>query len=695
MAQSAFPCVSSLTTAVRSALLPLTALCAVPALAETPQAGETPIERMVVTASALKASVPMADAPQSVSLVSGEALAFRQVQKLDEALRFNAGVLSAPYGADNDADWIKVRGFDAATYLDGSRLFKDGYYGWMLEPYGLDRVELLKGPASILYGEAPPGGVVNAVLKKPTETAFGELSLQLGSRNHHQIGLDLGGPTGDSGDRRYRVVGLFKEGDGELDHTDNSRYYLAPSVAWDLSERTTFTLLTSVMQDDGTPTNGFFPAYGTLITGPEGTIDRRTNLGEPEYDTYQRTQAALGYQLDHQIGEHWDFHQNFQYGYNDLLLRSVYAFPSAEAGPLTQGLVYREGDIHSLTLDSRAIGQWYGDKADHTLLLGLDLQSHRNRGQELDDYAFGTIDPFNPVYGDYTPLDPDSVTARTIDKRQSGLYGQYQFKWDQRWIGIIGGRYDYVDTRNHNRTAGVVDRGSEDQLSLNAGLMYQSDLGLSPYISYAESFEVIGTVDPATGELYKPLEGQQTEVGIKYQPYGFDGYLNLAWFDLVQTHALVTNPDTWVQTQTGEVSSRGVELEGAGYLTEALMLTASYTYTDARTDETYGQGTRRAGMIPRHQANLWLDYDLASVPGLKLGTGVRYVGSSVDNPASSDRKIPAYTLWDLALKYELNPRWQLQLNANNLLDEAYVSACDYYCYYGESRRLLATLNYRW
>lgn len=676
--------------------LSLAVLCT-PVVAQASEQAQVPDETIVVTASALKVATPMAESPTSVSVVNRDDLDIHQVQKLDEAFRYNAGVLSAPYGADNDTDWLKVRGFDAATYLDGSRLFKDGYYGWMIEPYGLDRVELLKGPASILYGEAPPGGVINAVTKKPTYEPRGEINVQAGNKDHKQVGIDVSDSVNGRDDMRFRIVGIFKDGDGELNGTENTRYYFAPSLAIDLSADTTLTLLASVLYDDGVPTNGFFPAYGTLIDTPFGKIDPSTNLGEPDYDRYRRTQVSLGYQLDHQINDTWEFAQNAKYGYNKLLLRSTYAFPSDSSTTLQRGLVFRDGDTESFTVDNKAVGRWYSDYTEQTLLLGLDLQSHRNSGKELDSYSFGTIDAFDPQYGNFTPIDPNTAIDRRISKQQAGLYAQYQMRLYDQWVGIVGGRFDYVETQNKNGTADTREARYDSEFSPNAGLMYLAENGMSPYVSYSESFEVLTTIDTATNELYKPLKGKQTEVGVKYTPDAFDGYINLAWFNLEEENALVTNPNTWVKTQTGEVKSKGVELEGVGYITDDLKLTASYTYTDARTDETYGKGKQRAGMIPRHMASAWFDYDFTSagLEGFRLGSGIRYVGTTVDNPASSHRQVAAYTLWDAVAQYDINRAWQAQLNINNITDKEYVSSCDYYCYYGESRRVVASLNYRW
>lgn len=694
---------NSLTIAVRKALVCAIAPAAVVSFMAHAQDDSTEMETITVTAQALKVETPAKETPRSVSIISEDELRVRAPQKLDEALRYTSGVTSQPYGADNDTDWFKVRGFDAATYLNGNRLFRDGYYTWLVEPYGLESVEVVKGPSAILFGESAPGGVVNAVQKKPTFTPQGEVKVEVGNNNHQSIGFDIADEANDSGTMRYRLVGLMTSQDGELDDTENERFYIAPSLEIDVSDRTMLTLMATYLKDDGVPTNPFFPAAGTLVDSEYGKIDPSTNLGEPDYDKYERTQISLGYLLEHDINDTWTFSQNANYGSNELFLRSVYSMPSPgwdlnDDSLYYRGIVFRDGKNQSFTFDNNAVGNWMTDNAEHTVLVGVDLQYHNTKGDEQDNYSFGTVNPFNPSYGNYTPLDSADNIKREIDKYQASVYSQYQLKFHEQWIGNVGARYDWVKTENSGKGASVDQSESRDdgELSLSAGLMYLAENGLSPYANYSQSFEVISTIDTATGKLYKPLEGEQVEVGVKYEPSFMDGFVNIAWFDITQKNALVTNPSTWVATQTGEVTSTGVEVEGTVQLTDDVKLLASYTYTKAETDETYGKGTQQAGLIPKHQASAWVDYSAYRlIPGLNVGTGVRYVGESKDNPASSDLTVPSVTLWDASVTYDISSQWQAQLNVNNILDKEFISGCDYYCYFGQSRSVMLNANYRW
>ncbi|WP_421338751.1 TonB-dependent siderophore receptor [Aeromonas veronii] len=679
-----------------SGLLVSLPLMAEQTTAELPKASET----MVVTGTAMKVEVPMAETPRAVSVVNREELDQHAVLQLDEAIRYRSGVLTGLYGSDNNTDWFKVRGFDAASYLDGSILFGSGYYLWTPEPFGLESLEVLKGPASMLYGVAPPGGVINAISKRPTTTPQGLVDLQLGSRDHRQVGVDVSDALSDSS--RYRMVALYKERDGVLTGTYNDRVYLAPSVTFDLSDRTSLTLLASFLHDEGVPTNGFFPVYGTLNTSG-GQIDPSTNLSQPDYDRNRNTQLSTGYELAHQLNQTWEFKQNVRFNYNDLLLRQTYIFPTYEGTTASRGLVYRDGNTKSATMDNQMVGYWNTGSTEQTLLLGVDLQRHVNEGVEADNYGMGSINTMNPDYSGFPGFDESTATYQKTTMAQEGIYAQHQIRWDDRWLLTGGGRFDYVETHNISKTYDRDEKQYDHALSLSGSLMYLADNGISPYLAYSESFLMLPGIDPNTKTSYKSREGKLYEAGVKYAPAFLDGYINLALFDLEQSNALVSS-GSGQQTQAGEMTSQGIELEGSVQVTDALRLTAAYTYTDAKTNDT-GSGDRRASLIPRHQASFWGNYKVQQgvASGLELGTGVRYIGSSVGigavnadyTPIYGSAEVPAHTVWDAMIGYDFAKNWRAQLNVNNLLGETYVASCDYYCYYGEPRSVVGSINYRW
>lgn len=662
------------------------------ATAQSDDSDSSSLNTLVVSDTALKVEAPLVETPRPASVVEQEELKERNVQSLDETFRYRAGVLSGQYGDDNDTDWFKVRGYDQSTYQDGLRIYREGFYQWLPETYGLERVELLKGPASILYGEAPPGGVINAISKRPTDTTQGEIVVQSGTNNHQQYAFDTSGPVAGRDDVRYRLVGLYRNEDGDIDGTEDERYYIAPSVEWDISDNTQLTILASFQKDNAVPYNGFKLGYGTVNDTPFGKVDPSTNYSEPDFDTNEREQSAIGYQLSHRFNDTWTFEQDLRYSQLDLTLRSSYIL--FQTGPRTgqRGLTYRDGDIKSWTVDNRMVGKWFTDRAENTLLLGVDYQDLENTGDEYDDYAFGEIDLFNPQYGSYNPVDTSAIVNRKISKQQTGYYIQDQLRLDDHWIFLAGARYDQADTDNVNRTSGTRETADVDEVSLSGGIMYLADNGLSPYVSYSESFQPIVGTD-SNGDLYDPLEGKQIEGGVKYAPDGLDGYVTASVYRINEKNSLVTTGG--IQSQAGERNTNGFELEGVAYLTPNLQATAAFTFSDTTTENTASSDDKvQAPLIPRQMASAWLDYTLAQwVPGMKVGGGVRYVGSTEDK--ANGYEVPSYTVFDMMAQYDVTRHWRVQVNADNVFNREYVASCDYWCYYGAERRVIGSVSYRW
>ncbi|ASJ95832.1 TonB-dependent siderophore receptor [Shewanella marisflavi] len=691
---------TTLGQAIRNALsltlLPISFAFVSHAVAEEIPSETESMETIIVTASALKQSAPMTETAQSVDIIDGDEIKMRDVQKLDETFRYSAGYTS-PYGADNDAEWMYIRGYEPSVLLDGNRLYKEGFFAWTVEPYGLERVELIKGASSVLYGDSMPGGLVNAVQKKPTDKPEGNVTVSGGNKDFLGLAADFSGWANEDGSQRYRLVMMADQKEGELDGTEYDRIYIAPSYTIDFSEDTSLILLSSFLKDDGVPQNGFFPMYGTRYELPNGeTIDPSTNYGEPGDDQFDKTQFSVGYQLSHYINNTWTFKQNANYAHTDLYLRSTSAYgspwdPSADHYTLNRYTLINDGTVDSFTLDNNATAEWDTDSFENRFLVGADIQHHVNEFAGNGSGAWvGVVDALNPTYGNVPQLE---LYDNEITKQQIGVYSQFHTRWNN-WLANVGARYDWFEVENKGQYEDAIDDG---QLSWNSSLMYQADNGMSPYVSYSESFYVMSSLDYVTNKLYKPVESSQYEVGMKYEPEWMNGYINLAWFDLEQKNATSTTKDEndiITSTQTDKVSTQGVELETKVQATDNLMFTANYTYLDART----GKDEVRKSMVPQHMASAWVHYDLGDlgIEGLTIGAGVRYTGTSVDNAYFINDKVPAYTLWDAMASYAFTDKLNLQVNVNNISDKEYLAGCDYgICYYGESRRVTASLSYNW
>ncbi|MFJ5429570.1 TonB-dependent siderophore receptor [Pectobacterium actinidiae] len=660
-------------------------------------------DRIVVTAppnTAMKLDVPISETPRAVSVVTEKQIEERGAQKIDQALRYSSGILATPYGPDNKAEWVTIRGFsDQSRFQNGlATLNEDGFYGQQIEPFGVERIEVLKGPASVLYGQNPPGGLVNVITKRPTRLPQGKVELEYGSNDYRHLAVDSAGPLNDDGSVLYRVVALARDTSGEMDFSKSKRLYLAPSVTL-LGEDTELTVLASYMETKSDTTNGFKLPYGTLHDTPYGKVGYKTSLGEPGMNRHDTRQFNLGYEFTHHLNDTWTFHQNVNYTYLNLDLRNAYALSMANDRQANRGLTYRDGFAQNWATDNRLVGEWQWEDIENTLLLGFDYRRANTQSRDGNLYAFGDpIDIFNPVYGNYTS--PDSqLFAHRSGRHQTGYYVQNQIKYDERLIVLLGGRYDVAKSRDRNFSSGADTRTDDTKFTKTAGVMYLFDNGISPYVSYSESFLPVSGRD-GYERPYVPEEGQQTEVGVKYTPEGFNGYASAALFNLEQKNVKTTDPKNPSLTiQAGEARSRGLELELSGEVYTGLTLTANYTYNEVETTKsgTIGEVGKRLPGLPEHIVSGWATYAFnGKLEGLSLGSGVRYVGSSYGDIANSaDMKVPAYTLWDAMIAYDFSKDWRLQVNATNLTNREYVSACNYWCYYGEGRNVSANVSYRW
>lgn len=662
--------------------------------------------------TATKTDTPISETPQAISVVTRDQLdAQGAPSSLQDALRYTAGVAGSR-GVNRTDESFNLRGFAAglastepAVFRDGLRNF--GTYASTIEAYGIQRVEVLKGPASVMYGQAAPGGVINVVSKRPTRDPLHQLDLQYGSNDHKQIGLDLGGPLDDAGVWSYRLTLLKRDSDTMTDHIPDDREFVSGALAWQPDDATSLTLLGGY-QHSKTVYNLGVPVVGSVRDNPFGKVSRHFFAGEPDFDDWDTNVSWIGYQFEHRFDDTWTFRQNSRYQESTLAWDSAYAYALAADLQHVNRFGYSRRDrYHTYTLDNQLQAQWSHGDFEHTSLVGVDYL----RGQWDYKVRRGTASPldiFDPQYGSPVTLNPGYRNDEYSVSERTGLYAQDQIKFDDHWIFLVGGRQDWSKEDAEYRLYDMKVDSDSDAFTGRLGLMYLFDNGLSPYASYTESFEPVNQLD-SSGKQFDPVTSKQYEVGIKYQPPGIDASLTVALFDLRRQN-VVTNDVFNVARQTGETRSQGLEIEGVASLNRNLDLIASYTYTDieiTKSDFVDGNGKAEEGTapagVPEHAINLWADYRLHDgvLRGLSFGAGVRRIigttGYVLGNAATPDR-LPAYTVVDGLVAYELDEHWRLALNTNNLLDEKYVQSCYYastMCFYGEERNLVASVRYNW
>ncbi|QND50607.1 TonB-dependent siderophore receptor (plasmid) [Phyllobacterium sp. 628] len=654
------------------------------------------------TTTGSKTNTPLREIPQSVSVITREQMDDRSNQRIEDTLAYTAGVTASPWGVDDRFTQVNIRGFDAGS----NSMFRDGlaqrtidFSGFKIEPYGLERVEVLKGPASVLYGENEVGGVINAVTKRPTKDPLYSAYASYGSFNTYEVGLDAGGPLDKDGVWTYRLTGLFRDGEQEKKFSENDRVFIAPAITWSPSADTSLTVLANYQWDKLTP-NYFLPLAGVQYPAAYGQLSRSFTTADPNFDRFHANHGSIGYDFEHTFNEAWTIRQKVRYSAEDTDYRHLYYSNSMiddRIMPRTAFTVDQKAT--AFNVDNNAEYTYESALIKNTLLIGLDYNRYTLDGQK----GFGdgpTLDILNPVYG-LDVVNPPIYEDMRQTISQVGLYAQTHAKIDDHWLITLGGRQAWVDNKTNNRLNPVSSTDQSDQaFTWQAGLGYLFDNGMTPYVSYSESFKT--NLGVGAQGAFEPTKGTQYEAGIKYEPDFFPGTVTASVFQITKTN--VTTPDLSDPTntiQTGEIRHKGVELESVVNLFHGVSLTGSYTYLDAEitSSNTVGEQGNRPSLVPEHQASLWAKYnfDTGLLQGLNVGAGVRYVGSSFGDNANKIN-IGAYTLVDAELSYEKNG-WKGSLKASNLFDKSYYGNCSAdgsgvnpMCIYGEGRTLKGTLS---
>jgi iron complex outermembrane receptor protein len=657
--------------------------------------------------SATRTDTALIEIPQSISVITAEQIREQSSPNLQEALRYAPGVRNELYGIDNRGDWVSLRGSEESTiFLDGMRLPLTGWYGVVrIEPYAYERIDVLRGPSSIIAGANDPGGVVSLVSKRPTPDAFNEVEVQVGNFDLQQVGLDSGGPLNDAGTLLYRFVAVGKQSDTQIDLADEERALVAPSLTWQFGDAGSLTTYAEYQYDRSKNTNAFLGLEGTLYPAPNGPIPRDVFIGEPDWDTYGGTRYRFGYALDSEIARGWQLRHNLRHDDVEGLMESLYAawwdgFVDANGDPDPNGqylgrpwYIYDDSS-RVTTTDVLAEGFIETGRVGHTLLFGADGMLH----DSSQTSASGTGTPLNvyaPVYGTFAR---PSITTETPDKneiRRVGIFVQDQMKIAERLSVRAGLRRDMV----RNAVIGG-DVEKDWATSVNVGVVYEVIPGLAPYASYSESFNPVAGVD-GNGRGYKPKRAEQLEGGLKWESQTLPVQATLSYFTLEERNRLANDPNNpfGPSVQIGKARIRGGELEARADLASWSLL-GSYTYTRVRASATAFGGDldpdEQLEGIPEQMASLWAIHDFTSVglPGFRFGGGVRHVDRIGDG--TGEVFVPSVILWDAMASYDTGS-WRFALNANNLTDKSYIATClargD--CWFGQRRRLVGSVTYRW
>ncbi|GKW48987.1 TonB-dependent siderophore receptor [Halomonas sp. NCCP-2165] len=692
------PPLHRLTLAVALASAPLST----PLLADEPQQA---LETLTVTASAAtKTETPFIETPQAISLVEREEWETRGAESVQRAADYTPGVFTNQIGASNRYDYLVLRGFaDGSinnTFLDGLKVMSDGgsFSSLVIDPWFLERFEVVKGPASVLYGRASPGGLVAQTSRRPEFESGGELRLRLGNNAQRGAVFDVTGPLDAERRLAFRLTGLADAADTQFGPVEEERYAFAPQLTWDIGDATSLTLHAYLHRDPEGGSHSGLPFEGTVVDRNGRRISNNFFEGEEAFEKFERDQTLVGYEFEHRFSDALSARQRLRHTETEVELAQVYAFGWASPTELNRYFSGGDESLDALTVDNQLEARLATGGVDHTLLLGLDYQQRDNEVL-WTSAMFPPIDAFDPQYGaGPSMMFPETRQHRELE--QTGLYLQDQLTFGN-WHANLGLRHDWVDISNTDPLSGTASELDDTQVSGRAGLLYAFDNGLAPYASYSTSFSPNSTTDQ-DGDLLAPTEGEQVELGLKYQPPGTRDRYSLALFDITQENVSAKLPNETFYRATGEIRSRGVELEAHHQLTEALSVQAAYGYTDVTLEQT---GDANEGnhdnQVPRHQLAVWGNYAVQSgaLAGLDAGLGVRYHADIHADDANTEM-VPDYTLVDATLGYDLSrlglDGMTARLNVGNLLDEEYVASCYdlNFCYFGAERSVTATLDYR-
>lgn len=672
------------------------------------QSAWAPVQGYVArqSASGTKTDTPIIETPQSVTVVTKDQMVDQKVTSLADVLTYTPGVGMQSQAFSRMTDDVMLRGFDVATgnggmLRDGMKL-QSNVYDSAQEPYGLERVEVLRGASSVLYGQLAPGGVVNAISKRPTPAPLHEINLEYGSYDRKQASFDLSDALTPDGTLRYRLTGLVRDADSWVRHVPDDKVYIAPAITWQPNEATSLTLLASYQHVN---TRFITPLYWNDVA--TGRIPRKLFLGEESFDRFVGDAYTIGYAFEHRFDETLKLRQNARYYYSDVR----WDYMQAGLLPVTNGQLARRPSVrtersYGITADTSIEKTFETGPLSHTLLAGFDYyrrsyDSHRYRGNIVP------LDIDNPVYSGYPVINYAVDRGSDNLSDQFGIYLQDQIRLGNLTV-LLGGRHDWSRATTLNYLTSAKSRQNDSAFTGRAGLVYRFENGIAPYVSVSQSFAPQLGLDSVSGTALKPNKGLQYEAGVRYQPEDTNLLLSAAVYELTQQN--VSSFDALGDVyQIGKVRSRGVELEAHSSFGN-LDLVASYAFTDSKTLQSAVASTigRPVDLVPRHSAALWASYkfDDLGVRGLKIGGGLRYVGEtyiadSID-VLGKPTHVPDYLLVDAMASYDLGvidkrlDGASLTVNARNLFNKKfYTCAGSTGCRYGEPLTATATLSYKW
>lgn len=635
-----------------------------------------------------KVATSVLDTPASVSVVTGKEIEQRNADKVEDVLEYTPGIVTDYYGTDDRNDYYLVRGFQASTYRDGLTL--GTMRGVREEPYAYERLEVMKGGNSTLFGTSDPGGTVNFVTKSPKFERFGEVYGSYGSDNHAELGFDFGDVLNEEATLAYRVVGKVQDAELEYDLSKDDERFLLGSVAWEPTAYTELTFSAEYLKRDGTPNSGGYPL--------DRMYDRDLFFGEPGFNDHDVERLTLSAGFQHEFENGLRLSANLRY--SDLTDDFGYVYLSdnaARVGTLVDRFFFGT-DSTAEELIGNVIVQYdtsFGS-VDSSTLAGVEFRDASTSSASI--YAAHTqIDVNTPVYTG-APAGVAPYTDQSNDYTTRSVFVQQNLSFSDRLIATAGVRHDWLDITNTDNLTATATQADFSETSFRGALTYKFTDEISTYASYVQS-----VAPPSIGT--QPERGEQYEVGVKYQPESINALFTASLYELTKKNVVVpvVLPSGAIDRQTiGESRVRGLELEARAELARGLTLSGGYSYQKSEFVRGNVRGTTVDGnefaTVPNHIASLWLTYDLprlGTLGDMSVGVGARYVGPYYYNVYNNNGRSPGQTFVDASFSYEFAEDTELTVNVSNLFDKQYVVGRGTADYYNNGRTITAALRHSW
>lgn len=643
-----------------------------------------------------KTATPLIQVPQPLTVITDDVYRAQGAINIADTVRYAAGINSDAYGRDTRVDSFTIRGVDALQFRDGMRDIFSYYASITSDPYNFSRVEIVRGPASVLFGQGSIGGIVNLVSKTPVFDNAGEIGVTYGSYDRKEVLADLNGVVGST--LAGRIVARVRDADTYVANVPDDRIMLAPSVTWRPSARTDVTLLGLYQKDNGGSTANFLPIVGTLRDNPGNPLlPRYLFVGKPGYDRYDGRLLQGAGTVTHRFTDDVTLSLKARYIDSDLTYFSHYTDsyrnPTNPYVPGSNGRrigLYAGSTVARLNVfstdDNLQVRFHTGAAIEHRLLAGVDYSW--NRVRKSDNYAYQEIDLYNIDYA--AILEPPLVEPFSRDtQKQLGLYVQDQIRlWDRVSV-VLGARHDRVRGASLDTTSGVTARTTDTATTYRAGIIGEVGAGVSPFFSYTESFQPLAG-QTSSGAAFRPQTGNQYETGVKWQPDAAT-LVTVTGFRIKERNRPVADPRNPLgQIQAGELTTKGIEVEATRTLPGRYDITLAYGYNDVTGDSV------ATGYAAKHVASAWgTKTFVGQAANLRLGAGVRYIGEQVSSSPVWTIVTPGRTMVDALVELE-RERWRLTLNATNLLDKRVFASClargD--CFSTAPRNVMVSLGYR-